>query len=128
MADQADAREQRKQAVMSSALHEVFGFDEFRPGQNDLISAILGGQDVVGVLPTGAGKSLCYELPALMFRGLTLVITPLISLMKDQVDGLNSMNIPAAFVNSTMSYESENDVLNQAARASTESSTWRRSA
>ena len=106
--------EQRKQDVMHSALREVFGFDDFRPGQSELISAILDRRDVVGVLPTGAGKSLCYELPAIMLRGLTLVITPLISLMKDQVDGLNKANIPAAFVNSTMGYDEEQQVLRDA--------------
>ncbi|MCI1902017.1 MAG: RecQ family ATP-dependent DNA helicase [Bifidobacteriaceae bacterium] len=101
---------------MYSALRKVFGFDEFRPGQETLISSILDHRDVVGVLPTGAGKSLCYELPALMLPGLTLVITPLISLMKDQVDGLNKADIPAAFVNSTMSYDEEAQVLAQAAQ------------
>lgn len=111
-----DQRERRKQQVMHSALREVFGFDTFRPGQSDLISAILDGRDVVGVLPTGAGKSLCYELPALMFRGLTLVVTPLISLMKDQVDSLTRANIPAAFVNSSMSFDEERQVLEDAAR------------
>ncbi|MCI1984350.1 MAG: ATP-dependent DNA helicase [Bifidobacteriaceae bacterium] len=108
------SREQRKQDVMYSALRKVFGFDEFRPGQKDLISAILDHRDVVGVLPTGAGKSLCYELPALMLPGLTLVVTPLISLMKDQVDSLNRANIPAAFVNSAMDYGEEDRVLEAA--------------
>lgn len=111
-----DERELRKQKSMHSALREVFGFDDFRPGQSDLVSAILDGRDVVGVLPTGAGKSLCYELPSLMLRGLTLVITPLISLMKDQVDGLKRANIPAAFVNSSMSFDEESRVLADAAQ------------
>lgn len=108
--------EDRKLAVMHQALKEVFGFEDFRPGQSELISAILDRRDVVGVLPTGAGKSLCYELPALMFRGLTLVITPLISLMKDQVDGLNRAGIPAAAVNSALDFETEQHVLADAAR------------
>jgi ATP-dependent DNA helicase RecQ len=114
--EQQEPREQRKQDVMYSALRKVFGFDDFRPGQKALISAILDRRDVVGVLPTGAGKSLCYELPALMLPGLTLVVTPLISLMKDQVDGLNRANIPAAFVNSTMGYDEEERVLTAASQ------------
>lgn len=109
-------REERKRKVMHKALREIFGFEKFRSGQEELISAVLDGRDVVGVLPTGAGKSLCYELPALMFPGLTLVITPLISLMKDQVDSLSRAHVPAAFVNSSMGYDEELQVLQDAAQ------------
>ena len=84
-------------------LKQYFGHDGFRDGQEPLIDAILAGRDVLGVMPTGAGKSVCYQLPALMLPGLTLVISPLISLMKDQVTALSAMGIPAACVNSMLS-------------------------
>jgi ATP-dependent DNA helicase RecQ len=109
--------EQFKQHLMHRLLSEQFGFSDFRPGQSELISAILDGRDVLGVLPTGAGKSLCYELPALMLPGLTVVVTPLISLMQDQVRRLTQTGIPAAFVNSTLTYEQERDVLDATLRA-----------
>ena len=70
-------------------LKQVFGYDSFRPGQEHLINAILAGQDVLGIMPTGAGKSICYQVPALMFPGITVVVSPLISLMIDQVKALN---------------------------------------
>ena len=75
-------------AAMLATLHETFGYDTFRPGQEDVISAVLSGRDTLAVMPTGAGKSLCYQLPSLLREGLTLVISPLIALMKDQVDSL----------------------------------------
>ena len=102
---------------MHRLLTEQFGFSDFRPGQNELISAILDGRDVLGVLPTGAGKSLCYELPALMLPGLTIVVTPLISLMQDQVRRLTQAGIPTAFVNSTLDYAQERQVLDSTLRA-----------
>src|SRR6266568_874269 len=84
------------------SLREHFGFDQFRAGQSEVISAILQGKDAVVVMPTGSGKSLCYQLPALMLEGATLVVSPLIALMKDQVDALQARNLPATFINSSI--------------------------
>ncbi len=84
-------------------LKHYFGHDHFRDGQKPLVDAILAGRDVMGVMPTGAGKSVCYQLPAIMLPGMTLVVSPLISLMKDQVAALTAMGIPAAFINSMLS-------------------------
>nr|WP_268869673.1 DNA helicase RecQ [Companilactobacillus versmoldensis] len=90
-------------------LKQTFGYDEFRPGQLDIINKVLDHKRTLGIMPTGGGKSVCYQIPALMFSGLTLVVSPLISLMKDQVDGLNEMNIPATFINSTLNYVEANE-------------------
>ena len=84
-------------------LYRIFGYDSFRPGQEKLIDAVLSGQDVFGIMPTGGGKSICYQLPALMLPGITLVISPLISLMQDQVAALKAAGVPAAYINSTLS-------------------------
>ena len=81
---------------LESALQEHFGWSAFRPGQRPVIEAMLGGQDCLAVLPTGAGKSLCYQLPALVRDGLMLVISPLVALMEDQVQHLQRRGIPAA--------------------------------
>ena len=83
-------------------LKKYFGYSEFRDGQQTLIDAVLSGRDAFGIMPTGAGKSLCYQVPALMLDGVTLVISPLISLMQDQVSALNECGIPSAFLNATM--------------------------
>mgnify|MGYP000183573335 CR=1 FL=1 len=83
-------------------LKQFFGYDGFRPGQEKLIDAILSGRDVLGILPTGAGKSICFQIPALMMGGITLVISPLISLMKDQVASLNQAGVHAAYLNSSL--------------------------
>ena len=83
-------------------LQRVFGYNEFRPGQEELINGILSGRDVFGIMPTGGGKSMCYQIPALMLPGITLVISPLISLMRDQVMALKAAGVPAAYINSTL--------------------------
>lgn len=90
-----------------AALHEHFGFEDFREGQREVISAILAGQDTVVVMPTGGGKSLCYQLPALMLEGATVVVSPLIALMKDQVDALRARDLPATFINSSIDFEEQ---------------------
>lgn len=83
-------------------LQRVFGYSEFRPGQERLIDGVLSGRDVFGIMPTGGGKSMCYQLPGLLLPGITLVISPLISLMRDQVMSLKASGIPAAYINSTL--------------------------
>lgn len=91
---------------MNEKLKEYFGYEEFRPGQKEIIQKVLAREDVLGIMPTGSGKSICYQLPALMLDGLTIVISPLISLMKDQVDAANQLGISATFINSSLdSYE-----------------------
>ncbi|HKO61545.1 MAG TPA: RecQ family ATP-dependent DNA helicase [Pyrinomonadaceae bacterium] len=85
-----------------TSLRQHFGFDEFREGQREVIDAILAGKDAVVVMPTGSGKSLCYQLPALMLDGATVVVSPLIALMKDQVDALHARGLPATFINSSI--------------------------
>ena len=87
-----------------SILERVFGYKQFRPGQEALIDAVLSGRDVFGIMPTGGGKSMCYQIPALLLPGVTIVISPLISLMKDQVMALKAAGIPAAYINSTLTY------------------------
>ncbi len=87
---------------LSSRLKQTFGYDEFRPLQREIMEASLAGRDAVAILPTGAGKSLCYQLPALVREGLTLVVSPLIALMKDQVDQLEATGVAATFLNSTL--------------------------
>ncbi|MDR1637997.1 MAG: DNA helicase RecQ [Treponema sp.] len=92
-------------------LKRYFGYTSFRPGQAELIDAVLSGRDVLGVMPTGAGKSICYQIPALMLEGLTVVISPLISLMKDQVSGLREAGIPAACLNSSLSHAEYSETM-----------------
>ena len=91
-----------EQMEKAELLQRVFGYGEFRPGQEDLIDGVLSGRDVFGVMPTGGGKSMCYQLPALMLPGITLVVSPLISLMQDQVMALKSAGISGAYINSSL--------------------------
>lgn len=98
-----------------NALKKYFGFTSFRTGQEELIDNILEGRDTLGIMPTGAGKSICYQLPALMFDGITLVVSSLISLMKDQVHSLTQAGIPAAFINSSLNYGQYTKVMQNAA-------------
>jgi ATP-dependent DNA helicase RecQ len=97
-------------------LKTAFGYDDFRPGQEAAVSAILSGRDTVVVLPTGGGKSLCFQVPALLMPGITVVVSPLISLMKDQVDALTAKRLPAAFINSTLTPGQVSDRLARADR------------
>lgn len=87
-----------------SVLKEYFGHDSFREGQDRITDSLLGGRDVLGIMPTGAGKSICYQVPALMFDGVTIVISPLISLMKDQVSALVQSGVAAAYINSSLTH------------------------
>ena len=99
-----------------AALAEIFGFDEFRDGQEAVVASVLAGEDVLCVMPTGAGKSLCYQLPALLRDGVTLVVSPLISLMRDQVDSLRKRGVSAAEINSAVPLEEQDAAMDEAAR------------
>src|SRR6201995_5766754 len=95
------------------ALQKYFGYSEFRHQQAEIVQQVLSKNDVLTLMPTGGGKSLCYQLPAVLLDGLTIVISPLIALMKDQVDSLNAMGIPATFLNSTQGYEEQSRIATQ---------------
>src|ERR1700712_1930836 len=95
------------------ALQKYFGYSEFRHQQEAIIQHVLNKKDVLTLMPTGGGKSLCYQLPAILLNGLTIVISPLIALMKDQVDALNVMGVPAAFINSAQSPDEQSRIISQ---------------
>lgn len=95
---------------MQETLSHYFGYDTFRPGQEEIISKIIDHRNVLGVLPTGGGKSICYQVPGLMIGGTTIVISPLISLMKDQVDQLKAMGINAAYINSSLTQKQQKEI------------------
>src|SRR2546421_3738659 len=97
----------RDMSAALTSLRAHFGFDEFREGQREVIAALLEGKDAVVVMPTGSGKSLCYQLPAMMLGGATLVVSPLIALMKDQVDALRARGLPATFINSSIAWREQ---------------------
>ena len=98
-------------AEVQDVLRAVFGFEELRPGQDAIVGAIMSGQDSLAIMPTGGGKSLCYQLPALCREGLTVVVSPLIALMKDQVDALQARGVPAAAVNSSLGADEYRQVM-----------------
>ena len=100
----------------NETLKIYFGYDTFRDGQEDIINAILSGRDVLAIMPTGAGKSICYQVPALMMSGITIVISPLISLMQDQVKALNEAGVHAAYINSSLTENQINKALSLAAQ------------
>ena len=99
--------------LLHSTLKEYFGYEKFRPHQENIITSILNGNDNLVIMPTGGGKSVCFQLPALILEGVTLVISPLIALMKDQVDGLNANGIPSAFLNSSQTEEENQTIINK---------------
>ncbi len=104
----------RKKVSMNQAqnlLKKYFGYETFRPGQHEIIEQILTGKDALAIMPTGAGKSICYQIPAMLLPGITLVISPLISLMKDQVSNLNEIGIPSAYINSTLNNSEYSQIL-----------------
>ena len=92
----------------------MLGYDSFRAGQKSVIDSILAGRDAFAVMPTGAGKSVCYQIPAVLLPGITLVVSPLISLMQDQVKALNEAGVQAAFINSSLSEKDYNETIRKA--------------
>ena len=97
-------------------LKEIFGYDTFRDGQEELVDSTLNGRDVLGIMPTGAGKSICFQVPALLFEGISLIISPLISLMKDQVTALNQLGVHAAYINSSLTEGQYRKAMENAAK------------
>ena len=113
-AETKDTRTNDKYHTPEQALKILFGYDSFRAGQKSVIDSILTGRDAFAVMPTGAGKSVCYQIPAVLLPGITLVISPLISLMQDQVKALNEAGVPAAFINSSLSEKDYNETIRRA--------------
>ena len=100
-----------------NVLKQYYGYSSFREGQEEIIRQILSGEDVLTIMPTGGGKSICYQVPAILLEGITIVISPLISLMKDQVDNINNLGIKSAYINSSLSNFEINNILDEAARS-----------
>ena len=98
--------------IIFEVLNKYYGYTSFKEGQYEIISNILKGRDSFCILPTGGGKSICYQIPAMIFKGITIVISPLISLMKDQVDNIKNMGIKSAYINSTLSENEIKSILN----------------
>ena len=94
-------------------LKQYYGYNSFRADQEQIIKEIINGNDVLTIMPTGGGKSICYQIPALVLDGITIVISPLISLMKDQVDNITNLGIQSAYINSSLSNEEINEILNK---------------
>src|SRR4051794_17718096 len=107
-------------AGLNRSLRSTFGFDQLRPGQADVIKSVMDGQDTLAIMPTGAGKSLCYQLPALHLKGVTIIVSPLISLMKDQVDKLQELGLEALQLNSAQGRKTEAEALEQIRREESE--------
>src|SRR5213592_1082830 len=101
---------------LSSALKEHFGYESFRKGQEAVVRSVLSGRPTIAILPTGGGKSLCYQLPALLLEGTTVVVSPLVALMKDQVDALQRRGISATLINSTLSPGEQQERIRALAR------------
>ena len=92
-------------------LRHYFGYSSFRKGQENMVDCLLSGRDALGIMPTGAGKSICYQVPAIMMQGITIVVSPLVSLMKDQVNSLVQQGVSAAYINSSLTYQQYLKVL-----------------
>src|SRR3954465_8125249 len=120
MAVRKTKRSRSKLPEVHRALRTTFGFEQLRPGQAEVIRSVLSRQDTLALMPTGAGKSLCYQLPALHLEGTTIVVSPLISLMKDQVDKLQERGVDALQVNSTLDAESESSAIERVEEESSE--------
>src|SRR5215469_8298937 len=103
-------------AAAQKVLRSTFGFDDFRPGQGPIVEAVLAGADVLAIMPTGSGKSLCYQLPALLREGLTLVVSPLIALMRNQVAQLKGYGIAAASLNSANDFHENREIIDRIGR------------
>lgn len=116
------------QQMALDTLGAYFGYTSFRPGQDRMVDAILAGRDALGVMPTGAGKSICYQVPALMLPGITFVVSPLLSLMEDQTRALLAAGARPSYLNSSLTPAQQNTVLRRRARAATSLCTWRPSA